>query len=439
MEPSPIRILDPLYGRLELTALESRVFAVPELQRLRYIRMCNINSMLITGASEISRFEHALGTLRLAREWTSRRQLSPHIAEAVTIAALLHDVQTGPFGHSLEYVLHAEHGDNFRHEDLAHGHSIRYHQASDASVSFLGRQFAASDVLGDHWPVVAEMINGKGKYGPLISGTIDFDNIDNVFRLAYHVGVAGREDSLHALQLSRELDVTPLGPTLSSRFFTHLERWQKIRHDLYELLLLDWADFSAKAMLQYALERALSGKQLDTSAWKYTDSELLDKLWDLGIGEYQDIRDMVRRLRTGDLFVPIVMLESPDIGAYSLLDCAAVKQRLVAELKRHSSKAGHNCQYLLHLIRDVAKTDRAVDIIEKESGQPVRIGRDSNRLLIGLFASRAISDIRISNDLEGHFRKMLGDHGVSRTQPISDPVAESRGTIKNSRQMELFD
>lgn len=64
MEPSAIRVFDPLYGRLQLTPLESRVFAVPELQRLRYIRMCNINSMLITGASEISRFEHALGTLR---------------------------------------------------------------------------------------------------------------------------------------------------------------------------------------------------------------------------------------------------------------------------------------------------------------------------------------------------------------------------------------
>jgi HD superfamily phosphohydrolase len=439
MEPSAIRVFDPLYGRFQLTPLESRVFAVPELQRLRYIRMCNINSMLITGASEVSRFEHALGTLRLAREWMSLRQLPSSIAEAIALAALLHDMQTGPFGHSLEYVLHAKHGDRFRHEDLAYGHAIRYHQAADASVSFLGRRFAASDVAGDLWPVVADMINGKGKYGPLISGTIDLDNIDNVIRLAYHAGVAGTDDSTCAIHLARDLDVTPEGPAFSVRSFVHLERWQRIRHDLYELLLLDWADFSAKAMLQYALECALTDDLLDPSAWVYTDNELLDKLWSIGIGEFQGIRDMVRRLRTGDLFTPLVLLESPNVDTYRLLDNAATKYSLVAALKSHSRSAGYNYQYVLHFIRDVAKTDRAVDIIEKESGRSMRIGRDSNRLLIGLFTSRPVHDATIANELQNCFRQLLDHHGVHSTRPISDPVLDSRGDDTHSRQMELFD
>ncbi len=439
MEPSAIRVFDPLYGPLQLTPLESRLFTVPELQRLRYIRMCNINSMLITGASEISRFEHALGTLRLAREWISRRQLPSRITEAIAVAALLHDVQTGPFGHSLEYVLHAEHGDRFRHEDLAHGSASRYHQAADASVSFLGRRFAASDVVGDLWPVVTEMINGNGRYGQLISGTIDLDNIDNVFRLAYHVGVASTEDSTCALQLARDFDVTPEGPAFSVRSFGNIERWQRIRHDLYELLLLDWAEFSAKAMLQYTLERVLTGDQLDPSAWKSTDHELLDQLWAIGIGEFQDIRDMIRRLRTGDLFAPVVLLESPNVDTYRVLDKAETKRSLIAALKSHSRKAGHNCQYLVHFIRDVAKTDRAVDIIERESGQSIRIGRDSNRLLIGLFASRPIHDANIADDLQRCFGELLVHHGVHDTRPIIDPVIGTQGTIKSPRQMELFD
>ncbi|GAB4154232.1 MAG: hypothetical protein Tsb009_30830 [Planctomycetaceae bacterium] len=395
--------------------------------------------MLITGASEISRFEHALGTLRLAREWMSRRQLPSNIADAISVAALLHDVQTGPFGHSLEYVLHAEHGDRFRHEDLAHGHAIQYHQAADASVSFLGRRFAASDVVGDLWPVVADMINGKGTYGPLISGTIDLDNIDNVFRLAYHVGVAGTDDSSCALQLASDLDITPEGPALPVRSFVHLERWQRIRHDLYTLLLLDWAEFSAKAMLQYALERALTDDQLDPSSWKYTDNELLDQLWEIGIGEFQDIRDMVRRLRTGDLFAPLALLESPNVDTYRLLDNAEAKRSLVAALKSHSRNVGHNNQYLLHFIRDVAKTDRAVDIIEKESGRSMRIGRSSNRLLIGLFTSRPVHDAELAADLQECFRKLLNYRGVHMTTPINDPLPKVEGESKCPRQMELFD
>jgi HD superfamily phosphohydrolase len=283
------------------------------------------------------------------------------------------------------------------------------------------------------------MIKGNGTYGPLISGTIDLDNIDNVFRLGYHAGVATTDDSSSALQLARDLDVTPQGPTLPARSLIHLERWQHVRHDLYEMLLLDWAEFSAKAMLQYTLERALTHDQLDSSAWKYTDNELLDQLWSIGIGEFQDIRDMVRRLRTGDLFAPLALLESPDVETYRLLDNATTKRSIVAELKSYSRKAGHNCQFLLHFIRDVAKTDRAVDIIEKESGRGVRLGRDSNRLLIGLFTSRPVCDGRIGDDLQGRFRRLLGHHGVHSTRPLSDPVPEPRGAGTPSRQRELFD
>ena len=75
------RIWDPLYGRTKLTEFEARLISLPEIQRLRYIRMCNINSLLVTGASEISRFEHTLGVLRLAQEWARANELEPMAAE----------------------------------------------------------------------------------------------------------------------------------------------------------------------------------------------------------------------------------------------------------------------------------------------------------------------------------------------------------------------
>ena len=65
------RFLDPLYGRTTLAANEVELLHAPEIQRLRNIRMCNINSLLVTGASEISRFEHCLGVVRLAKEWSN--------------------------------------------------------------------------------------------------------------------------------------------------------------------------------------------------------------------------------------------------------------------------------------------------------------------------------------------------------------------------------
>ena len=34
-----------------------------------------------------------------------------------------------------------------------------------------------------------DTITGKGTLGKLLSGTMDLDNIDNVCRLAYHMGI----------------------------------------------------------------------------------------------------------------------------------------------------------------------------------------------------------------------------------------------------------
>ena len=47
------RSWDPLYGRIEFTDFEYGLLRLSEVQRLRYVRMCNINSLLVSGASEI--------------------------------------------------------------------------------------------------------------------------------------------------------------------------------------------------------------------------------------------------------------------------------------------------------------------------------------------------------------------------------------------------
>ena len=63
------RIFDPLYGTIHLSEFEYELIQLPEVQRLREVRMCNINSLLITGASQISRFEHSIGVMYLAKVW----------------------------------------------------------------------------------------------------------------------------------------------------------------------------------------------------------------------------------------------------------------------------------------------------------------------------------------------------------------------------------
>ena len=71
-------ILDPLYGKIEFSQLIYKCMLSPEVQRLREVRLCNINSLCITGSANINRFEHSVGTAYLASiniDSMSQRQL----------------------------------------------------------------------------------------------------------------------------------------------------------------------------------------------------------------------------------------------------------------------------------------------------------------------------------------------------------------------------
>lgn len=314
------RTWDPLYGRIVLTDFEFDLISLPEVQRLRYVRMCNINSLLVVGASEISRFEHTLGVMHLAQEWIRAHGIPESEGKDLIAAAALHDMQTGPFGHSMQYVLEDNTvEDSFVHEDLSHGWRSAYHQNTLASSSFSGKPLKAPSFLKERWESVASLIRGEGAYGPLIAGTMDLDNIDNVIRLAFHVGVTDDADRNIPLTLAHRMSIEDGELVLQASATPAVVRWQEIRTRLYNLLLHDWAEFSAKAMLTKAIEIAMARDVIGADSWVMTDGGFLDFLEQKGIGEAQEVRELVRRLRRGDLYEPVALYESPAVEKYTAL------------------------------------------------------------------------------------------------------------------------
>lgn len=420
------RAYDPLYGVVDLTDLEYTILKSPEIQRLRYVRMCNINSMLVTGASEISRFEHTIGVLRLAKEWTNANslRLTHEELEDICIAAILHDFQTGPFGHSLQYVLEDNETDGvFVHDDIHHGTYQKYHQIMDLGASFAGRPFASEKILLDRWNKIAKLVRGEGQYGPLISGSVDLDNIDNVIRLAYHVGVASRSDAEIGLKLAKDLDVKKGGLELSEISLIYVERWQEIRKRLYELLLLDWAEFSAKGMLTRAMELAIEFKLVGTDSWLRTDLELLDYLEKESVGEAQEVGEIVKRIRCGDLYYPLYLGRSLFINMYERLSNADVKKEMqnnLEEVIRSDLKLKTNI--LIHPILDSKKTSRSVEVTIRESGKKHIVGKDSKQLLIGIFLSKKVESITKTHKLNGLVNNYLVDLGFTDICEINDPM-----------------
>ena len=356
-------------------------------------------------------------------------------------AAILHDVQTGPYGHSFQYVLEdsCREGDEFLHDDLAGGAERNYYMNLPNAAQFAGKPFRAPQVLGDRWDNVASMIEGKGPFGPIIAGTMDLDNLDNVVRLAYHVGIAGRKQVEEVLRIVGGIrpGVNKGSLKVTSSIIRDIESWQKVRKRLYELLLLDWAEFSAKAMLTTVVEEAIDAQLLGTNSWSHTDDGFLRTLERDSIGESQRISQLINRLRTGDLYSPIILQRSANTELYSTLAMPERKREIVTFIERSIlRKIGLSRNAIFHVILDVAKTERAISV-EVDGSEPFALGVDSHCLLVGIFLSRPLAQgSKSTGEVRSRIREYLSELGLGSTEPLADPMALDDAT--DDKQLTLI-
>ena len=276
-------IYDALYGIIHLPDFIWKVISSTELQHLREVRLCDINSLCLTGGANINRYEHAIGTCYLAiecvRNWPQQNPISKKEKKQIVLAALLHDVANPAFGHSIE---HVESKDGFEHEksfeNLIFGRkteSYQYRSATLEPIYFGMFKDLATKESKENLRAIGKIIEGEGKFGPLINGTMDLDNIDNVFRLAYHIGIIKLGEV--PLNLARSLWIENGDLVIKENAVSYVEEWFKVRKKLYSFLLLNPEEFSGKCMLREASELAKT-KQKHAFNWFDVDYELLKRL-----------------------------------------------------------------------------------------------------------------------------------------------------------------
>jgi hypothetical protein len=405
-------ILDALYGVVRYPDYIWEIALSPEFQRLREVRMCNINSLCLTGGANINRFEHCLGVAHLAMECIDRWPLRPSGDEVrlLVLAALLHDIGSTAFGHSVQYVLDRR---GFQHQSfedivLAHhnGNTSGFaYQHTVAEPIYFGLPKRLAHFLSENEVrTIADIVDGRGPYGPLISGTIDLDNIDNVYRLAYHMGLIS--DGRPALQLSTSLTVGADGIVVREGAEELVSAWYRVRKRLYEFLLLNPDEFSAKCMLQEALELAEStgGQSFN---WNDVDFQLLEKLARCS----DDIWSIVSRLATGDLYGCAGLFSTSMVSNAGALEVQATRKSLESALTKAVRAVGkgtfRNTMVAVHVIKDVDKTERQI-ALRVTSGAQLLVGTSSRRFLIGVFFKNVGLSMNVISG-RGHIEAQVAD------------------------------
>jgi HD superfamily phosphohydrolase/uncharacterized protein YwgA len=189
-------IIDPIYGRVDLSELEHIIINTPEMARLRRIQQLGLADLAFPGANH-TRFEHSVGTLFIADKIARTLGLSEEEIVKVRLAALLHDIGHSAFSHVVESVLKR----NPAYQPVMNGKKFLNHEMFSSYIisnsfhtkqEITGRTGSASSFFSDIAKMATGDIDGLPVpyFSQIISNDIDADRIDFLLRDSYHTGVS---------------------------------------------------------------------------------------------------------------------------------------------------------------------------------------------------------------------------------------------------------
>jgi len=449
-------VFDPLYKVIYLPTFIWDILSTPEIQRLREVRLCNINSYSLTGCANISRYEHAIGTLYLAQQclesWPPLIGLpSKSDQKLFLLAALLHDIVSAPFGHSIEYI---EHKDGFQHEaDFEYvitgeitKQQYSYQLASQSPI-FFGLQRKLLNKIRDDLKLntddikkIGQFIRGQGDLGPLISGIIDLDNIDNVYRMAYHIGLV--ESGRTPVALAQSMYVLKNKLIVKKDYLSLVEEWHLIRKKLYKFLLLNPEEFSAKCMLTEAIELNKKFSSNERIVWNSTDYELLMELHKnkqkLDVQRENPnalpVQEIIERLVTGNLYGCVCIISTKNLDAYQKFIDFPSKCKMEDEINEKISP--ESSLVIDNFSKDEQKTIQGIKgIYYFDDTKKVKITVDLNEKTKNNLVSAALKEHRY--EIENAFISMKERHKrfkIKNPRIALHPILDDN---KTERQLKI--
>ena len=274
-------IRDSVYGDIMLNEIEVEVMDNPQFQRLRRIKQLGLISLIYPGANH-TRFEHSIGTMHIASKLADKLDLNQEDKELVRISALLHDIGHGPFSHVSEGVL------SFPHEELT-----KYVIKNTAIRDIVEKKFDIDKII--------KIINGEGKFGPIVSGELDADRMDYLLRDSHYTGVAygiiDYERIISNINLNKQLSLDIKGVqaaegALVSRYFMYPSVYQ---HHTTRIV---------NSMFRRGLKKLIDrGVINENDMYKYDDADIIgifrnSEGYPKEIMERLDNRNIFKRVKT---------------------------------------------------------------------------------------------------------------------------------------------
>jgi hypothetical protein len=361
--------------------------------------------------SDLNRFAHSIAVAYLSTR--SRTELDERyqfaIGRDIAIAALLHDAGTAPFGHLFEYALslHYDWSHITAVSEIIEGNHHPLGRDSQVYFSQVSKISSLLDDIGADKSLIADVVSGRGPFATTISSRLDFDNIDNVYRMALSMGYGSA--SFDADRAARGLTDYIIDGDVDA-FRPVVESWQAARSWVYSRLAFDEIALSSQAVLTDQIFRGLDEGVLGSTSWMMTDGGLLRQLLD-----HPCTYEGAIRFATGDYYRPVAVLWYR--GVERTLDI----REPVNSAKLQDAIDPVDGRIATYAFWDNSALSRSVELVDRW-GEAHLIGESSQSLIV------ALSDRR-RGDLTSRARSTFIAAAVDALEALGYPAAALEGAI----------
>lgn len=202
-------IYDVMYGFVPITAWEEEIINSPFFQRLRWIKQLSFANYIFPGA-EHSRFAHTIGVMHsmdqmlraLGLAVGDEELFSPKttseaalLHKSLRVSALLHDIGTFPFSHTIEYA-YIKHGNDQRRKRTREKTLPNNHEHLGSFIikntRYPGGITQILEKAGLNVQMISKIIKGESPYliaNQLMHSDLDADRMDYLLRDSYYTGI----------------------------------------------------------------------------------------------------------------------------------------------------------------------------------------------------------------------------------------------------------
>lgn len=463
-------IFDNIHGYITLNQVETRILETLYYQRLRWIRQLGFSFYIFPGATH-TRHAHALGVshvmdrilrgLDLAA--SDDRLFDPKARDERTtfhrmmrLAAMLHDIGTFPFSHSIEmaYINHWRHQAQINKPKYTANHEVL------GSHIILNTDFEGgiTRILKEEGidPVeLSQIIAGNSQNllaNQLMHADVDADRMDYLIRDANHTGVKiGLFDldfliralRLHEYDGQKMLCIAEDGINVVDSFLVSRYFWySQIIHEgtgyKFDLLAAKICEYFLENGLSYSFENLMDKVSLNPYEYfTFNDSYFMAKLHEFLAGRARhpmisELSDMLaRRIPPAQVRVaPIkpTVIESEEHRKSLIKQCQKATEWLKEEL--------HHVDPNAWIITDIPNRDvmftRSWDTSKKDKKAALQ-SRDSVKVLT------RHGELKLLVDASGSLMKILSHYRnfIPRVylSPKTYAKLEKKGVLEKMRQM----